>query len=128
MNANPNSSPQSPLLSKEEIIEREIKHMSPEKRKKLFIQKGFKQLDNYMVAEYLRIKEYKLEMLKKKELENEKFEAVSKQQKGTRFCLTKIERERVLLKLDEIGKYEQLRDDNLQKNMENFKIARLKKK
>lgn len=81
-----------------------------------------------MVAEYLRIKEYKLEMLKKKELENEKFEAVSKQQKGTRFCLTKIERERVLLKLDEIGKYEQLREDYLQKHMENFKIARLKKK
>tara|TARA_B110000285_G_C15000287_1_gene551086 strand:+ start:615 stop:743 length:129 start_codon:yes stop_codon:yes gene_type:complete len=42
------------------------------------MQKGSRQLDNFMVAEYLRIKEFKLEMLKKKEQENEQFEAVSK--------------------------------------------------
>lgn len=79
----------------------------------MFLKKSTKQLDLHMINEYLRIKEYKLEMQKKKELENEKFEAVSKQQKGTRFCLTKQERERVLQKLDEIGKYEELREKYL---------------
>jgi hypothetical protein len=60
------------------------------------------ELKDFMVEEYLTTKEQeRLDKIKKEE-ENKQFEKMTKQQKGTRFALTKQERERILQKLNDI--------------------------
>ena len=55
-----------------------IVNMDPEQRRIMFQNKASKQLDDFMVAEYLQQKEEARLLKKSKEEENLKFEAVSK--------------------------------------------------
>ena len=60
-----------------------------------------------MVEEYLTQKKQERLEKQKKEEENKQFEKMTKQQKGTRFALTKQERERIISKLNDIYILEQ---------------------
>jgi hypothetical protein len=74
-----------------------------ETRKEMFLgNKVGQELKDYMVEEYITNKEQEKQDKIKKEEENKQFEKMTKQQKGTRFALTKQERERIVSKLGDI--------------------------